>query len=68
MLVALNELSAEQAVPTQNTLRKINQLLNYAATYSNAILHFHASDMILHTDSDAAYLVPKTKHPSFSRM
>ena len=62
MLVALNELSAEQANPTQNTLPKITQLLNYAATYPNAILRFHASDMILHADSDAAYLVmPKAR-------
>ena len=57
MLVALNELSAEQASPTTNTLQKIKQLLDYTATYPNAILRFYASDMTLHVDSDAAYLV-----------
>ena len=31
--------------------------MNYAATYANAKLWFFASDMILHVDSDAAYLV-----------
>ena len=62
MLVALNELSAEQANPTQNTLPKITQLLNCAATYPNAILRFHTSGMVLHADSDAAYLVmPKAR-------
>ena len=57
MLVALNELASEQATPTANTLRKTRKLLDYAATYPNAILRVHASDMILHVDSDAAYLV-----------
>ena len=32
-------------------------LLDYAATYPNAKVRFHKSDMILHVDSDAAYLV-----------
>jgi hypothetical protein len=32
-------------------------LLNYAVTYSTAIIRYHASDMVLHIDSDAAYLV-----------
>ena len=56
MLMALNELSAEQANPTEKTLTKINRLLNYVATYPNAILRFHSSDMALHVDTDAAYL------------
>ena len=57
LLVALNELSTEQAKPTKNTLTKLNKLLDYVATYPNAILRFHTSDMVLHVDSDAAYLV-----------
>ena len=32
-------------------------LLDYAATYPNAKIRYHASDMVLHADSDAAYLV-----------
>ena len=36
---------------------KCNKLMDYAATYPNAKLQFFASDMILHVDSDAAYLV-----------
>ena len=57
MLPALNELATEQAKPTQNTRKKVNQLLQYAATYPNSVIRFKASDMILHVDSDAAYLV-----------
>ena len=32
-------------------------LLNYLHTYPNAAIRYHASDMHLHIDSDAAYLV-----------
>ena len=36
--------------------------MDYANTYKNAYVRFHASDMILEADSDAAYLVmPKAK-------
>ena len=57
MLTALQEIASEQAKPTEDTLKKCKHLLDYAATYPNAILRFHASDMILHVDTDAAYLV-----------
>ena len=36
--------------------------MDYLNTNSNAILRFHASDMVLHINSDAAYLVlPKAR-------
>ena len=57
LLVALNDIAAHQARPTQFILSKCKQLLDYAATFPNVTLRFHASDMILHVDSDAAYLV-----------
>ncbi len=57
LLVALNDIAAHQARPTQFILSKCKQLLDYAATYRNVTLRFSASDMILHVDSDAAYLV-----------
>ena len=56
-LTALNEISAEQAEPTQNTMKKTNQLLDYAATYPHTKLRYYASDMVLHIELDAAYLV-----------
>ena len=57
ILVALNEISLDQQHPTQKIQQKVDQLLDFVSTYPNAILRYHASDMILHVDSDAAYLV-----------
>ena len=57
MLTALNEIGTEQAAPTVNTKKKTSQLLDYAATYEDTTLRFYASDMVLHMESDAAYLV-----------
>jgi hypothetical protein len=56
-LVALNEISRQQSSPTQATKLATDRLLNFAATYPNASVRFYASDMILHIDTDAAYLV-----------
>ena len=56
-LPAINELSAHQSKPTTATNQKIQQLLTYVKTYPDAKVRYHASDMILHIDSDAAYLV-----------
>jgi hypothetical protein len=57
MLPAINEISGSQSCPTQKTLAACKMLLDYAATYPLAILRYHASDMVLHVDTDAAYLV-----------
>ena len=57
MLPAINEISGSQASPTQKTMAACRMLLDYASTYPNAILRYHASNMALHIDSDAAYLV-----------
>ena len=57
MLHALNEIAIHTANGTQATLAATMHLLNYAASNPNATLRYQASDMILHIDSDAAYLV-----------
>jgi hypothetical protein len=57
MLPAINEISGAQSAPTQNTMKACTMLMDYASTHPNAIIRYHASDMILHIDSDAAYLV-----------
>ena len=57
ILPALNEIAAYQAAPTQQTNEKIHMLLDYLSTYPNAKIRYNASDMILHLESDAAYLV-----------
>ena len=62
MIVAVNELASEQAAPTTKTIKKCNMLLDYAHTYPDPKIRYHASDMCLHLDSDAAYLVqPKAR-------
>ena len=57
MIVAVNEVAYQQAAPTQETVKKCNMIMDYAHTYPNATIRYHASDMCLHIDSDAAYLV-----------
>ena len=62
MLVTLNKIGAEQASPTTDTINKTNILMDYAATQPDAIVRFHASNMCLHIDIDAAYIVqPKAR-------
>ena len=57
ILPAVNTIALQQTKPTINTLEKIKMLLNYLHTYPNATIRYYASDMELHIDSDAAYLV-----------
>ena len=54
---ALNEISSAQANPTEDTNTKAAMLMDYLHTYPDAVLRFHASDMILTMETDAAYLV-----------
>ena len=56
ILVALNKISQAQTAPTFHTLRLCYHLFDYCATYPNTRIRFHASNMFLHVDSDAAYL------------
>ena len=57
ILPVLNNISMQQSKPTAHTITKCNLLLNDAATYPDYVTRYHASDMILHDDTDAAYLV-----------
>ena len=62
LLPALNTLATQQANPTENTLKSCHRLLDYAATYPQVTLRFHANDMKLVIHSDTAYLVaPKAR-------
>jgi len=56
MLTAIGSIATQQAKPTKKTMDAIKQLLNYAATHPNAVVRYHASDMILFVDSDGSYL------------
>ena len=62
ILPAINEIAAQQAHPTKQTQIKTQRLMDYVNTYEHAHIRYHASDMVLHIDSDAAYLVaPKAR-------
>jgi len=57
LLPAINETSSTQANPMKLTKDECQQILDYTATYPNVFIRFYASDMVLHVDTDAAYLV-----------
>jgi hypothetical protein len=56
MLVALGSLAVEQANPTERTMQKCMQFLDYAASQEDAVITYRASDMVLAVHSDASYL------------
>jgi len=49
-------LATQQANPTSNTLAQLKQFLDYASTHPDAIVTYHARDMVLAAHSDASYL------------
>jgi hypothetical protein len=62
ILMALLENASQQAAPTENTMEHVNQFLDYIWTHPDAIIWYHASDMILNVHSDASYLsAPKAR-------
>ena len=56
ILHALSAITAEQANPTESTMKRVKHLLDYMHSNPNAIIRFRASDMILNVHSDASYL------------
>jgi hypothetical protein len=56
VLMPLNDISTEQTKATEKTQAATNQMLDYLATYPDATIRYHTSDMILHIHSDASYL------------
>jgi hypothetical protein len=56
VLMPLNDIATEQTKATGKTQAATNQLLDYLATHPDAVIRYHASDMILHIHSDASYL------------
>ena len=53
MLVKMNTIAAKQSKYSQETAKKVVQLLNYAATHPEAITRYHTIRMTLHTHNDA---------------
>jgi hypothetical protein len=56
MLTPLSTLASEQATPTEASMEKCLQFLDYAASQEDAILTYKASDMVLAIHSGASYL------------
>jgi hypothetical protein len=54
-LTALSSLTTEQAKPTQKTMEKVKQLLDYCASQEEAIITYNKSKMILVVHSNAGY-------------
>lgn len=56
LAVPLSAIASDQSKATEQTKEDINQLLDYCASYPNAIVRYHTSDMQLRIHSDASYL------------
>ena len=62
MLLALNEIATQQAKPTESTMKRVHQLLDYMDTHPKAIKLFRTSNMILNIHSDASYCLASRGH------
>jgi hypothetical protein len=56
LLCPISAIASQSSKPTKDTMRQIIQLLNYLATQEDAILSYHASNMVLAVHSNASYL------------
>jgi hypothetical protein len=56
VLMPLNDIATEHTKATEKTQAATNHMLDYLATHPDAIILYHASDMVLHIHSDASYL------------
>jgi hypothetical protein len=56
ILTVISALASQQATATEDTIKKLLQLLNYCASHPDATIHYTASDMVLNIHSDACYL------------
>ena len=55
-LVGLNSIAMQQTSATDNTLKRKEDLMDYAATHPDAKIRYRASEMILQIHTDASYL------------
>ena len=54
IVVALSAIAGQQSRPTKQTEQQVEQFLDYMATYPEAKIRYHASDMVLNVHSDAS--------------
>ncbi len=55
----LNAIATQQSAPTHKTMEEIKQLLDYCACQEEAVITYHASNIILAVHSNAGYLNKK---------
>jgi hypothetical protein len=56
LLCPISTITSQSSKPTEDMMRQTLQLLDYLATQEDAVLSYHASDMVLAVHSDASYL------------
>jgi hypothetical protein len=55
ILPALSSIASEQAAPTERTMAKVKQLLDYCASQEKAIITYNVSKIVLAVHSNAGY-------------
>jgi hypothetical protein len=56
ILCPISAIALQSSKPTEDTMQQTIQLLNYLATQEEAVLSYHASNMVLAVHSDTSYL------------
>ena len=56
LLCPISAIASQSSKPTTDTMRQTLQLLDYLVTQEDAVLSYHASDMVLAVHSDTSYL------------
>ena len=59
MLTALGSITDQKANPTEKTMQKVKQLLDYAASHPDAVLTYQAIEMVLESHSYTLYIYKK---------
>ena len=54
MLTSLSSITAHQSNPAEKTMKKVKQLLDYAALHPDAVIAYQASDIVLAGHSNAS--------------
>ena len=66
ILPELGTLASQQQAPTHNTLKRVNDLLQYLATYPWETLRYYQSNMNLSIESDASFLSEPSARSRFA--
>jgi hypothetical protein len=56
LLCPISAIASQSSKPTEDRMRQTLQLLDYLATQEDAVISYHASDIVLAVHSNASYL------------